>query len=47
MLHGISRRGLMKTGAAAGVLSMTGMSLKAATMGGKLTAGLSLSLIHI
>lgn len=41
MLHGISRRGLMKTGAAAGVLSMTGMSLKAATMGGKLTAGLS------
>jgi len=40
MLHGISRRGLMKTGAAAGVLSMTGMPLKAATMGGKLTAGL-------
>ena len=40
MLHGISRRGLMKTGAAAGVLSMTGMPLKAATRGGKLTAGL-------
>ncbi|MFT5631123.1 MAG: peptide/nickel transport system substrate-binding protein [Gammaproteobacteria bacterium] len=40
MLNGISRRGLMKTGAAAGVLSMTGMPLKAATRGGKLTAGL-------
>ena len=40
MLHGISRRGLMKTGAAAGVLSLTGMPAKAATRGGKLTAGL-------
>ena len=40
MLHGISRRGLMKTGAAAGVLSLSGMPLKAATRGGKLTAGL-------
>ncbi len=41
MLHGISRRGLMKTGAAAGVLTLTGMPAKAATRGGKLTAGLS------
>ena len=41
MLHGISRRGLMKTGAAAGVLSLTGMPARAATRGGKLTAGLS------
>lgn len=40
-MNGISRRGLLKTGAAAGVLSMTGMPLKAQTRGGKLTAGLS------
>jgi len=42
MMNGISRRGLLKTGAAAGVLSLTGMPLRAAPMkGGKLTAGLS------
>jgi len=41
-MNGISRRGLLKTGAAAGVLSLTGMPLRAqATRGGKLTAGLS------
>ena len=40
-MHGISRRGLLKTGAAAGVLSLTGMPLRAQTRGGKLTAGLS------
>ena len=41
MINGISRRGLLKTGAAAGVLSLTGMPLRAAPMkGGKLTAGL-------
>ncbi len=39
-MNGISRRGLLKTGAAAGVLSLTGMPLKAQTRGGKLTAGL-------
>ena len=39
-MHGISRRGLLKTGVAAGVLSMTGMPLRAQTRGGKLTAGL-------
>lgn len=38
----LSRRGLLKTGAAAGVLAATGMPLCAAPMrGGKLTAGLS------
>ena len=37
----LSRRGLLKTGAAAGVLSLTGMPLRAQTRGGKLTAGLS------
>ena len=37
----ISRRGLLKTGAAAGVLAATGMPLRAQTRGGKLTAGLS------
>ena len=41
MLHGISRRSLLKTGAAAGVLGLTGMPLRAQTRGGKLTAGLS------
>ena len=40
-MNGISRRGLLKTGAAAGVLSLTGMPLKAQSRGGKLTAGLS------
>lgn len=40
MLHGISRRSLLKTGAAAGVLGLTGMPLRAQTKGGKLTAGL-------
>lgn len=37
----ISRRGLLKTGVAAGVLGLSGMPLRAATMGGKLTAGIS------
>ena len=40
-MNGISRRGLLKTGTAAGVLSLTGMPLRAQTRGGKLTAGLS------
>ncbi len=40
-MQGISRRGLLKTGAAAGVLGLTGMPLRAQTRGGKLTAGLS------
>lgn len=40
-MHGISRRGLLKTGAAAGVLGLTGLPLRAQTRGGKLTAGLS------
>ena len=40
-MNGISRRGLMKSGVAAGVLGLTGMPLRAAaTRGGKLTAGL-------
>ncbi len=39
-MYGISRRSLLKTGAAAGVLSMTGMPIKAQTRGGKLTVGL-------
>jgi len=40
-MHGISRRSLLKTGAAAGVLSMTGMPLRAQQKsGGKLTVGL-------
>ncbi|MEL6683098.1 MAG: ABC transporter substrate-binding protein [Pseudomonadota bacterium] len=39
-MNGISRRGLLKTGAAAGVLGLTGMPLRAQTRGGKLTAGL-------
>ena len=37
----ISRRGLIKTGVAAGVLGLTGMPLRAQTRGVKLTAGLS------
>ena len=41
-MYGISRRGLMKSGVAAGVLSLTGMPLRAAAnRGGKLTVGLS------
>lgn len=40
-MYGISRRGLLKTGAAAGVLAATGMPLRAQSRGGKLTAGLS------
>lgn len=40
-MHGISRRSLLKTGAAAGVLGLTGMPLRAQTKGGKLTVGLS------
>ena len=40
-MHGISRRSLLKTGAAAGVLGLTGMPLRAQTKGGKLTAGLN------
>ena len=40
-MHGISRRGLLKTGVAAGVLGLTGMPLRAQSRGGKLTAGLS------
>ena len=40
-MHGISRRSLLKTGTAAGVLGLTGMPLRAQTRGGKLTAGLS------
>lgn len=40
-MSGISRRGLLKTGVAAGVLGLSGMPLRAQTRGGKLTAGLS------
>ncbi len=40
-MNGISRRGLLKTGVAAGVLGLSGMPLSAQTRGGKLTAGLS------
>ena len=36
----LSRRGLLKTGVAAGVLGLTGLPLRAQTRGGKLTAGL-------
>ncbi len=39
-MNGISRRGLLKTGVAAGVLGLTGMPLRAQTRGGKFTAGL-------
>ena len=37
----LNRRGLLKTGVAAGVLGLTGLPLRAQTRGGKLTAGLS------
>ena len=37
----ISRRGLLRTGAAAGVLAASGLPLRAQARGGKLTAGLS------
>ena len=40
-MYGISRRGLLQTGVAAGVLAATGLPLRAQTAGGKLTAGLS------
>ena len=40
-MNGISRRGLLKSGAAAGGLGLSGMPLRAQTRGGKLTAGLS------
>ena len=40
-MYGISRRGLLQTGVAAGVLAATGLPLRAQTRGGKLTAGLS------
>lgn len=40
-MYGISRRGLLQSGVAAGVLAATGMPLRAQTRGGKLTAGLS------
>ncbi|NBD30770.1 MAG: peptide ABC transporter substrate-binding protein [Alphaproteobacteria bacterium] len=36
-----NRRGLLKTGVAAGVLAATGLPIRAQTRGGKLTAGLS------
>jgi len=39
-MYGISRRGLLQSGAAAGVLAATGLPAKAQTRGGKLTAGL-------
>lgn len=41
MMNGISRRSLLKTGAAAGVLGLTGMPLRAQTRGGKLTVGIA------
>jgi len=37
----LNRRGLLKTGVAAGVLAATGLPIRAQTRGGKLTAGLS------
>ncbi|PVA07692.1 ABC transporter substrate-binding protein [Thalassorhabdomicrobium marinisediminis] len=40
-MYGISRRGLLQTGMAAGVLAATGLPLRAQTRGGKFTAGLS------
>ncbi|PRY75694.1 peptide/nickel transport system substrate-binding protein [Yoonia maritima] len=40
-MNGISRRGLLKTGVAAGVLGLSGMPLRAQTRGGKFTAGLN------
>jgi len=39
-MYGISRRGLLQTGVAAGVLAATGLPLRAQMRGGKLTAGL-------
>lgn len=40
-MSGLSRRGLLKTGVAAGVLGLSGMPLRAQSRGGKFTAGLS------
>ena len=40
-MNGISRRGLLKTGVAAGVLGLTGLPVRAQARGGKLTAGLN------
>lgn len=40
-MYNISRRGLLQSGAAAGVLAATGLPLRAQTRGGKFTAGLS------
>jgi len=40
-MNGISRRGMLKTGVAAGVLGLSGMPLRAQTRGGKFTAGLN------
>ncbi|MGR3502152.1 ABC transporter substrate-binding protein [Pseudaestuariivita sp.] len=40
-MHNISRRGLLKTGAAAGVLAATGMPLRAQQRGGMLKLGLA------
>jgi peptide/nickel transport system substrate-binding protein len=40
-MNGVSRRGLLKTGVAAGVLSLTGLRVHAQTRGGKLTVGLN------
>ncbi|SFR54370.1 peptide/nickel transport system substrate-binding protein [Yoonia tamlensis] len=40
-MNGISRRGLLKTGVAAGVLGLTGLPVRAQTRGGKFTAGLN------
>jgi len=40
-MNGISRRGLLKTGVAAGVLGLSGMPLRAQSRGGKFTAGVS------
>ncbi|MDO6590415.1 peptide ABC transporter substrate-binding protein [Loktanella sp. D2R18] len=40
-MNGISRRGLLKTGVAAGVLGLTGLPARAQSRGGKLTAGLN------
>ena len=40
-MNGISRRGLLKTGVAAGVLGLTGLPVRAQARGGKFTAGLN------
>lgn len=40
-MNGISRRGLLKTGVAAGVLGLSGMPLRAQSRGGKFTAGVN------